>query len=163
MSTQVLGAFLALAGVAAYVQTVTGFAFGLVMMGFIALFGLLPLPDAAVVVGILSLVNTTQMVLHGGWRHVARHALRLVLLASLPTLVVGYVVLEWLADSRADALVIFTEWQEYRVLNLDKVPQQLADRVVFDGRNLFEPEHMAAAGLTYYGIGRGQVQPACPN
>ena len=106
MNAQALGAFLALAGVAAYVQTVTGFAFGLVMMGFIALFGLLPLPDAAVVVGILSLVNTTQMVLHGGWRHVVRHALRLVLLASLPTLVVGYVVLEWLADSRADALRI---------------------------------------------------------
>jgi hypothetical protein len=106
MNAQALGAFLALAGVAAYVQTVTGFAFGLVMMGFIALFGLLPLPDAAVVVGILSLVNTTQMVLHGGWRHVARHALRLVLLASLPTLVVGYAVLEWLADSRADALRI---------------------------------------------------------
>lgn len=62
----------------------------------------------------------------------------------------------------ADALVIVTEWQDYRVLNLDKVPQQLTDRVVFDGRNLFEPEHMAAAGLTYYGIGRGQVQPACP-
>ncbi|MBO9547859.1 UDP-glucose/GDP-mannose dehydrogenase family protein [Pseudomonas sp.] len=58
----------------------------------------------------------------------------------------------------ADALVIVTEWQDYRVLNLDKVPQQLADRVVFDGRNLFEPEHMAAAGLTYYGIGRGQVK-----
>jgi uncharacterized membrane protein YfcA len=106
MSAQVLGAFLALAGVAAYVQTVTGFAFGLVMMGVIALFGLLPLPDAAVVVGILSLVNTTQMVLHGGWRHVARHALRLVLLASLPALAVGYFVLEWLADSRADALRI---------------------------------------------------------
>ena len=62
----------------------------------------------------------------------------------------------------ADALVIVTEWQDYRVLNLDKVLQQLADRVVFDGRNLFEPEHMAAAGLTYYGIGRGQVKHACP-
>jgi len=61
----------------------------------------------------------------------------------------------------ADALVIVTEWQDYRVLDLDKVLQQLADRVVFDGRNLFEPEHMAAAGLTYYGIGRGQGQPAC--
>ncbi|WP_313202365.1 UDP-glucose/GDP-mannose dehydrogenase family protein [Pseudomonas sp.] len=63
----------------------------------------------------------------------------------------------------ADALVIVTEWQDYRVLNLDKVPLQLADRVVFDGRNLFEPEHMAAAGLTYYGIGRGQVKHACPS
>ncbi|MFJ4396713.1 UDP-glucose dehydrogenase family protein [Pseudomonas sp. NPDC089396] len=62
----------------------------------------------------------------------------------------------------ADALVIVTEWQDYRVLNLEQVPQQLADRVVFDGRNLFEPEHMAAAGLAYYGIGRGQVPPACP-
>jgi UDPglucose 6-dehydrogenase len=62
----------------------------------------------------------------------------------------------------ADALVIVTEWQDYRVLNLDQVPQLLADRVVFDGRNLFEPEHMAAAGLTYYGIGRGQVQQPCP-
>ncbi|WP_236237029.1 UDP-glucose dehydrogenase family protein [Pseudomonas faucium] len=59
----------------------------------------------------------------------------------------------------ADALVIATEWQDYRVLNLEQMPQQLADRVVFDGRNLFEPEHMAAAGLTYYGIGRGQVPP----
>ncbi|HGA2316898.1 TPA: UDP-glucose/GDP-mannose dehydrogenase family protein [Pseudomonas putida] len=58
----------------------------------------------------------------------------------------------------ADALVIVTEWQDYRVLNLDSVPQLLADRVVFDGRNLFEPEHMAAAGLTYYAIGRGQVK-----
>ncbi|MNO32980.1 UDP-glucose 6-dehydrogenase YwqF [compost metagenome] len=60
----------------------------------------------------------------------------------------------------ADALVIVTEWQDYRVLNLDEVPQQLADRVVFDGRNLYEPEHMASAGLTYYGIGRGKIAPA---
>ncbi|MFP3449567.1 UDP binding domain-containing protein, partial [Pseudomonas sp. SIMBA_067] len=60
----------------------------------------------------------------------------------------------------ADALVIVTEWQDYRVLNLDTVPQLLADRVVFDGRNLYDPDHMASAGLTYYGIGRGQVPPA---
>ncbi len=62
----------------------------------------------------------------------------------------------------ADALIVVTEWQDYRVLNLDQVPRLLADRVVFDGRNLFDPEHLAAAGLTYYGIGRGQVQPPCP-
>lgn len=57
----------------------------------------------------------------------------------------------------ADALVIVTEWQDFRVLDLEQVPQLLADRVVFDGRNLFDPEHMAAAGLAYYGIGRGRV------
>jgi len=104
MSAQSLGVFIALAGVAAYVQTVTGFAFGLVMMGFVALFGLLPLPDAAAMVGVLTLVNATQMMLHGGRHHVARHELRIVLSASLPALVAGYFLLEWLADTRVDAL-----------------------------------------------------------
>jgi uncharacterized membrane protein YfcA len=104
MSVQSLAVFLALAGIAAYVQTVTGFAFGLVMMGFVALLGLLPLPDAAAMVGVLTLVNATQMMLHGGRHHVAWHELRLVLSISLPALVVGYFLLEWLADTRADAL-----------------------------------------------------------
>src|SRR5690606_37601150 len=106
MSLEALAAFLLIAGVAAYVQTVTGFAFGLVMMGLIALAGLLPLPDAATMVGLLTLVNATQMMLHGGRQHVARHELRLVLTASLPTLVGGYFLLEWLADTRADALKV---------------------------------------------------------
>ncbi len=104
MSGQSLGVFLALAGLAAYVQTITGFAFGLVMMGFIALFGLLPLPDAAAMVGVLTLVNATQMMLHGGRHHVAWRQLRIVLSASLPALAVGYFLLEWLAATRADAL-----------------------------------------------------------
>ena len=106
MSLEALAGFLLIAGVAAYVQTVTGFAFGLVMMGLIALVGLLPLADAAVMVGLLTLVNATQMMLHGGRHHVARHELRLVLTASLPALVVGYFLLEWLADTRADALKV---------------------------------------------------------
>lgn len=106
MSLAALAAFLFIAGVAAYVQTITGFAFGLVMMGLIALVGLLPLPDAAAMVGLLTLVNATQMMLHGGRHHVVRHLLRQVLSASLPTLVVGYFLLEWLADTRADALKV---------------------------------------------------------
>lgn len=60
----------------------------------------------------------------------------------------------------ADALVVVTEWQDYRVLDLQRVPRLLADRVVFDGRNLFDPAHLAAAGLTYYGIGRGRTNQA---
>lgn len=106
MSAQALVAFLFIAGIAAYIQTITGFAFGLVMMGAIALVGLLPLPDAAVMVGLLTLVNATQMMLHGGWHHVARRELRLVLSTSLPSLCVGYFLLEWLADTRTDALKI---------------------------------------------------------
>lgn len=66
-------AFAGFAAVAAYVQTLTGFAFGLVMMGAIALVGLLPLPDAAAMVGMLTLVNATQMFAQGGWREIARH------------------------------------------------------------------------------------------
>ena len=55
----------------------------------------------------------------------------------------------------ADALLIVTEWQDFRVLDAELVKARLADRVVFDGRNLFEPATLAAAGITYYGIGRG--------
>lgn len=57
----------------------------------------------------------------------------------------------------ADALVVVTEWQDYRVLNLEKLGEQLRDRVVFDGRNLFDPLQLREAGFTYYGIGRGQA------
>ncbi|WP_348642806.1 sulfite exporter TauE/SafE family protein [Mesorhizobium sp. B2-6-2] len=99
-------AFAGFAAVAAYVQTLTGFAFGLVMMGAIALVGLLPLPDAAAMVGMLTLVNATQMLIQGGWREIARRELRLILVASLPSLLVGYALLEWLADTRADLLKI---------------------------------------------------------
>ncbi|WP_040262459.1 UDP-glucose dehydrogenase family protein [Pseudomonas massiliensis] len=60
----------------------------------------------------------------------------------------------------ADALVIVTEWEDYRVLELNQLSEHLTDRVVFDGRNLFEPDHLQAAGLAYYGIGRGQVAQA---
>lgn len=101
-----LVAFVGFTAVAAYVQTLTGFAFGLVMMGAIALVGLLPLPDAAAMVGMLTLINATQMLIQGGWRAVALRELRLILVASLPSLLVGYALLEWLADTRSDLLKI---------------------------------------------------------
>ena len=106
MGLGLLVAFAGFAAVAAYVQTLTGFAFGLVMMGVIALVGLLRLPDAAAMVGMLTLVNATQMLILGGWREVARRELRLILIASLPSLLVGYALLEWLADTQADLLKI---------------------------------------------------------
>lgn len=55
----------------------------------------------------------------------------------------------------ADALVICTEWQHFRAADFDNLLAQLADKVIFDGRNLYEPARVAAKGLTYYGIGRG--------
>jgi len=52
-------------------------------------------------------------------------------------------------------LIIVTEWQNFRTLDLDLIKARLADRVIFDGRNLFEPSKLRAADIVYYGIGRG--------
>jgi len=57
----------------------------------------------------------------------------------------------------ADALVIVTEWQEFRSPDFDAMKSALADSVVFDGRNLYDPELMRSFGLAYYAIGRGNV------
>ncbi|HST93349.1 MAG TPA: sulfite exporter TauE/SafE family protein [Microvirga sp.] len=100
--TELLG-FLVLAGAAAYAQTLTGFAFGLITMGGIGLTGLLSLPDAAAVVSVLTLVNATQMLLKG-WRDVAWREFWLVMATSVPLLFAGYYLLEWLADTRVGLL-----------------------------------------------------------
>ncbi len=57
----------------------------------------------------------------------------------------------------ADALVIVTEWQEFRSPDFTVLKESLADAVVFDGRNLYEPDTVEHLGLQYYAIGRGRV------
>ncbi|MBK5930373.1 UDP-glucose dehydrogenase family protein [Halochromatium salexigens] len=59
----------------------------------------------------------------------------------------------------ADALVIVTEWSEFRSPNFADIKAQLNTPVIFDGRNLFDPTQVTAAGVTYVSIGR---EPACP-
>lgn len=59
------------------------------------------------------------------------------------------------ALSGADALVICTEWQHFRAVDFGLLTEKLSDRVIFDGRNVFDPDIPAAHGLTYFGIGRG--------
>lgn len=56
----------------------------------------------------------------------------------------------------ADALVIVTEWKSFRVPDFEKLLAELKDRVIFDGRNLYDPKRIEAMGLAYYGIGRGR-------
>ena len=56
----------------------------------------------------------------------------------------------------ADALVVVTEWKQFRSPDFAALKARLADAVVFDGRNLYEPAEPEAAGLAYYGIGRGR-------
>jgi len=104
-SLSVLIGFALLTAAAAYIQTVTGFAFGLITMGGVGLTGLLSLADAAVIVSVLSLVNATQM-LTKGWRDVAWRQFALVMVAGAPMLFVGFWLLEQLAGSRVDLLRI---------------------------------------------------------
>jgi UDPglucose 6-dehydrogenase len=58
------------------------------------------------------------------------------------------------ALDRADALVIVTEWNEFREPDFRKMIQLLKSPVVFDGRNLYSPAHMKSLGFTYFSIGR---------
>jgi len=53
-----------------------------------------------------------------------------------------------------DALVIATEWNEFRVLDMDKIKRLLKQPNIIDGRNIYEPEEMRSAGFNYIGIGR---------
>ena len=61
----------------------------------------------------------------------------------------GYEALEG-----ADALAVVTEWNEFREPDFGKIKQLLKSPVVFDGRNIYSPEHMRTLGFTYYSIGR---------
>lgn len=56
----------------------------------------------------------------------------------------------------ADALIICTEWQQFKAPDFDFLKQQLKTPVIFDGRNLFDPERLKQKGFSYYAIGRGQ-------
>jgi len=56
----------------------------------------------------------------------------------------------------ADALVVVTEWKQFRSPDFIRLREMLSDAVVFDGRNLYDPQEIEAAGLAYYGIGRGR-------
>lgn len=55
----------------------------------------------------------------------------------------------------ADALVICTEWQSFKAPDFDTIKNALNEAVIFDGRNLYDPERLRKRGFTYYGIGRG--------
>lgn len=58
----------------------------------------------------------------------------------------------------ADALILVTEWSEFRVPNFNIVSKLLKNKVIFDGRNIYDPEEMKELGYTYYSIGRKIVK-----
>jgi len=60
----------------------------------------------------------------------------------------------------ADALAIVTEWKAFRSPDFDQLKAKLKELVIFDGRNLFEPQVMADIGIEYHGIGRSILTKA---
>jgi UDPglucose 6-dehydrogenase len=62
---------------------------------------------------------------------------------------------EYDAIKGTDALVIATEWNQFRNINLSRVSELLTSPCFFDLRNIYKPEDVSSAGLQYFGIGIG--------
>jgi UDPglucose 6-dehydrogenase len=58
----------------------------------------------------------------------------------------------------ADALIVITEWNEFRMPNFKVVSRLLKNKVIFDGRNIYEPNEILENGFTYYSIGRNVIK-----
>jgi UDPglucose 6-dehydrogenase len=55
----------------------------------------------------------------------------------------------------SDAIIVVTEWNEFKQLDMARLRQSMRQPVLVDGRNIYEPAAMRALGFTYVGIGRG--------
>jgi UDPglucose 6-dehydrogenase len=63
------------------------------------------------------------------------------------------------AADGADAVVLVTEWNEFKFLNLERLRAAMRRPIVFDGRNIWEPERMRRIGFEYYSVGRKPILP----
>lgn len=73
--------------------------------------------------------------------------------AILPNITYGRNAYE--TATGADAVVVVTEWNEFKHLNLERLRQCMKGPVLFDGRNIYDPARMRRLGFDYYGVGRG--------
>lgn len=72
---------------------------------------------------------------------------------------IGYADNQYHALEGADALIIATEWNEFRTPDFDKIGSLLKHKLIFDGRNLFDLEQMQSLGFHYESVGRKAIQP----
>ena len=59
----------------------------------------------------------------------------------------------------ANGLIVVTEWSEFRMLNYKVLERLMSEKVIFDGRNIYDAEEMEEYGFTYYSIGKQPVIP----
>ncbi len=67
---------------------------------------------------------------------------------------IEYVEDSYAACKDADAVILMTEWNQYRALDLEKLASQMRGKIFIDLRNVYEPEKLKAKGFTYIGVGR---------
>jgi UDPglucose 6-dehydrogenase len=60
----------------------------------------------------------------------------------------------------ADALLVVTEWNAFRMPDFERIKNELKTPIIFDGRNIYDPKKMEELGFSYYCIGRAPVNPA---
>jgi UDPglucose 6-dehydrogenase len=58
------------------------------------------------------------------------------------------------AAKNADAVAVVTEWNEFKQINLEKLSHTMKGKLLFDGRNIYDPEKVRRAGFDYFGVGR---------
>ena len=68
---------------------------------------------------------------------------------------IEYVPDTYAAAEGADALVIVTEWNEFRQLDFDRLKKLMRSAVIIDCRNVYDPEDVRKQGFKYFGVGRG--------
>ena len=59
----------------------------------------------------------------------------------------------------SDGLIVVTEWPEFRILNYGVLKKLMREKVIFDGRNIYEADELKENGFSYYSIGRKPVNP----
>ena len=69
---------------------------------------------------------------------------------------------KYIALQGADALVICTEWQQFRVPDFAEMATRMCNKVIVDGRNLYQPQKLEAEGWTYFSVGRVAVSSEAP-
>ncbi|MBW6536528.1 MAG: UDP-glucose/GDP-mannose dehydrogenase family protein [Mariniphaga sp.] len=70
---------------------------------------------------------------------------------------ISYANDEYEACIDAEALILVTEWSEFRIPNFKVLKKLMKNKIIFDGRNIYEPEEMNEMGFTYYSIGRKDI------
>ncbi|HUW92294.1 MAG TPA: UDP-glucose/GDP-mannose dehydrogenase family protein [Bacteroidales bacterium] len=67
---------------------------------------------------------------------------------------ITYATDPYVACENADALLLLTEWSEFRLPDWEEISKKLKNQVIFDGRNIYDPNELRRMGFEYYGIGR---------